>query len=177
MGERGPVVSNHKISFRAGKNLKTSVHKLDSDMVKLHHNYAIIRRKYVYSINFSGYINITKLRTCGDIPAAIEEICCLLQLPNKQPAYNIDNITASGHFGHTISLHKLQKYFAVHRGPQVIRFNFRPDYFCGANIKFAYGTIIIFHTGSFTIVGSKSKEDIQRLFSETKKILAEIKNV
>lgn len=172
LSEREPYISNLKVSFKVERNLKSTAHKLDSNKVKLHHNYAIIRHcDFVYSINYSGYVNITKLRTEGDIGRAITEICILLDLVDRPPSYRIDNITASGHFGRTVRLNRLGEYFQ--KSDNGVVFSFRPSYFCGANIKFGFGTIIIFHTGSFTIVGSKNREQVKQVFAKTKQILAE----
>ena len=176
-----PRISNYKISFHTRVPLKNilyniSVNDNTVESIDLEHNYAVLRAGgYVYSLNYSGFINITGLRTLTDIPSAIKVVCKLINLQSSDYTARIDNITASGTFGSLIPLHVVRYHFTKSE-PIPARFKYNPNFFSGATLKFydGRGTIILFSTGSYTIVGAKTFENIQSIFNETRKFLLQI---
>jgi len=177
-----PKIFNYKISFHTFKLLKQSILQLAKSkkkrrnrciLVKLLHNYAVINTKhFVFTINFSGFVNITKLRKEEDIPKAITLFCSLMKISPVKYSYRIDNITASGAFGAIIPLHKIKKHISEFHSSEPLRFRFNPSYFCGGNIKFfKFGTIVLFESGSYTIVGPKTALQVEHVYKETKRIL------
>jgi TATA-box binding protein (TBP) (component of TFIID and TFIIIB) len=170
-----PKISNYKISFHTGKPLQSAISKLVAGTngvlsVKELHNFAVVRTQcFVYTLNFSGFVNITKLRSSSQIHQAIAKLHKLIHLPARCYDYAIDNITASGAFGHYIPLHKL---IQVITQPFPARLTYRPNYFSGASLKYdGGGTIILFTTGTYIIVGARCRAKIQHIYKETLKIL------
>jgi Transcription factor TFIID (or TATA-binding protein, TBP) len=169
-----PVICNYKISFHTRIPLKRALELLQQQAeisVKLEHNYAVIRPKsHVYSINFSGYVNITKLRTLEAIEPAIDAFCSMVNIPRLPYKYNIDNMTASGRFGSVLPLHRIREHLLDSNCPA--RFRYKPSRFCGANLKyFGYGTIIFFQSGAYTVVGAKCVENINHVYEQTRYLL------
>jgi Transcription factor TFIID (or TATA-binding protein, TBP) len=166
-----PTISNYKISFPTGIPLSAKLRNIGK-FRKIHHNFAVIKRSnYVFSVNFSGYINITKLRNRSQFDDAIKVVCKHLHLQSSLYTPRIDNITASGTFGRTIPLHVVGRYFA--EGTTFpAKFKYNPNYFSGASIKFHDGgTIILFSTGSYTLVGCKTEDRIQIVYRNTHLLL------
>lgn len=182
-----PKIYNYKISFRTNLAFKQIVTGLKIGengvlSVKLLHNYAVLKAcGYVYSLNYSGFANVTSLKSQSDIDRSIKVLCKLARIPLKQFPYKIDNITASGTFGAPISLHRLQKYFTGESregGGEcsfTAQFTYNPNFFCGANLKYfgdGGGTIIIFTTGSYTVVGAKCINHVNEIYEQTKQMLS-----
>ena len=170
-----PKISNYKISYRTFQHLKTAIHKLKNEDVKFGKNFAVIRASgFVYTLNYSGYINITKIAHLLDAEKAITALHELIQIPKNCTGFNVDNITASGNFGCRVRIVDLKYFFDSNQN--LGKFCFRPSSFCGANIKYpSFGTIIIFDTGSYTIVGSKTSDQVNQVYHETRKILDSIR--
>jgi TATA-box binding protein (TBP) (component of TFIID and TFIIIB) len=159
-----PIVRNYKASFRTKHPL---IRQIDALMVsnpaciKKHHNFAVIRSGFVYTAYFSGFVNVTKVQRAEELDDAVANFCSLLQL-DKQQTFNIsvDNITASGHFGHTVSLTRL---WTRCRSLEDCQLSYKPHYFAGAFLKLKNCcTILIFSTGSYSIVGARNCNDIAR---------------
>ena len=196
---REPIVSNYKISFRTQTPLRLAVRKLEIDgrciceededdgpeakrtagscicSVKLLHNFAVVQTcRHVYTLNDSGFVNITKIRHLSDVEAAVTVLRQLVHLPQTD-CYSIcvDNVTASGAFGRPIPLHKLSSHVATHAACKVVKLGYRPNYFSGASVRYhgGGGTIILFTTGAFTIVGAKSDEQVWHIYRQTQRLL------
>jgi TATA-box binding protein (TBP) (component of TFIID and TFIIIB) len=82
----------------------------------------------------------------------------------------VDNITASGRFTHTVHLPSLKNI------PN-IQVRYKPDRFAGASVKYTAGcgsdcgTIVLFHSGSYIVVGAKSATQVDVLFQ---RVLADL---
>jgi TATA-box binding protein (TBP) (component of TFIID and TFIIIB) len=187
-----PIVKNYKISFRLPIRLQQPINSMrvaDIDStttsttvtsVKKHHNFAVIRTKgCVYIAFFSGFVNVTKLRTLTDAEEAVLAFKSLIGFKDIEdkgcPLYIIDNIIASGHFGHTVNIHNLRQICAADTTSgniQDIDFSYKPAYFAGAFLKLrGCGTILIFHSGAYSIVGAKSYTGVKHIFCRALELL------
>ena len=147
--------------------------------VKLLHNFAVVRTdRYVYTLNDSGFVNITKLRTLADADEAVRELREFAHLPATE-VYNfkIDNVTASGRLGYSkIPLHKLAAFVTTNACFQVAKCTYRPNYFSGASLKYhgGGGTAILFTTGAFTIVGAKCESQVSHVYKHTQRLVVSL---
>jgi TATA-box binding protein (TBP) (component of TFIID and TFIIIB) len=186
---RNPVINNIKISLRVKKevNLYNTLLELDrereqlnnlfgaqiavDDNIKRTNNFYVIRNKFVYTVFTSGFLNITKIKSFEDINKAIKRICSIYEIAECDISnYSMDNISANGSFGKKLNLIEVIKAVELSEGNFIP--NYKPAYFPGATLKhFKCGSIIIFASGSFNIVGAKSREDIDTIFHQTLKII------
>ena len=159
--ETSPKINNVKVHFKICKKVTLKDNLSHNCDTVWHHNFAVVRWRYVYTIWFnSGVINITGIPTIDDIRVAVADICELLEIRETDikcfPI--IDNITASGKLGKNIDLKKL-------KAAQKINIAYNPDIFTGAFCKTDNGTIIIFSTGSYNIVGAKCQHHVSTIFT------------
>jgi TATA-box binding protein (TBP) (component of TFIID and TFIIIB) len=177
-----PKIFNYKISFRTKIPFKIALAHLivgenEIKSIKILHNYMIVKthNNYVYSLNFSGFVNITGLKSENDIISAIKKLYELANQKIKRFRYNIDNITASGKFGCHIPLHTLRTYLNNHNINFPAQYTYNANFFCGGNLRYKNGgTIILFTTGSYTIVGVKCKKAIDTVFEDTMQLIEKI---
>jgi TATA-box binding protein (TBP) (component of TFIID and TFIIIB) len=174
--EGKPEVKNYKISFPTEikgirKILRCNVKK---KYIKFYHNFTVVRKKYVYIIFDSGYCNVTKISRKKKCERAIKYLYdFILKVKRlKVRKYQIDNITASGKFEFKLDLEKIRQHY-LKRGFTV---GYNPDQFAGASIRFMKGTINLFHTGTFTIVGAKKKKHFQGIYNSVRKNLLMLNN-
>jgi TATA-box binding protein (TBP) (component of TFIID and TFIIIB) len=165
--EYSPKVKNYKISFRTGISKIERIirkNKTLQDCCKFFHNFVVIRKRYVYTLFFSGFCNVTKIRkrrSCKKAKRYFYEKVLRFDKDDAGIKYKIDNITASGKLGYTLNLDRLRSHF-LGRG-NVVGYN--PDQFAGASIRLELATIVLFHSGAYTIVGAHRKRDVEKTFS------------
>jgi TATA-box binding protein (TBP) (component of TFIID and TFIIIB) len=181
-----PVISNYKVSVSLGhnKNIRNKVLELEKNDAewrkatnRLPHkkqcSFFILRelndnaRKAVFTVFYSGHINITKLKTLKDVELASYYICKRLNVSQSHP--RIDNITASGKLNLRGSVNKLKQicdYLAKRRNKCDIKsVSFDTQKFPGGFIRPAslVGTTLLFNTGKYVLVGSRSVENVTHL--------------
>jgi len=156
-----PKVKNIKIHFKVREKFKTlflkNINEL-KDVTIYHGNFGVIKKntylqnKYTY-IFFPdcGYINVTGLPNYSSLAPCVLELTSIFGLRNHELSPpRIDNITASGNFFCSIDLETLAQ--------QLLResfFCFRTNQFPGLIIRAKNGTILVFNSGKYTIVGLK----------------------
>lgn len=127
-------------------------------------NLGIIKTRFTFIISLtSGYVTITGLRFLSQIDEAREEILEILQLAGQSASpCTIHNICASGRFNDPIPLSGLRPILKKEDNCRVVS---NRQYFPGLFVKVApsLGTIILFQSGSYTIVGAKCLESIWRI--------------
>lgn len=163
-----PMVNNVKISFRIYKKIDLRSKLKNIDAVKWHGNFAVLRDQFTYVIFFNnGFINATGIRNEERVQAAIRHFFQIFQIKQERllKSFKIDNIQANGKYNFCINLSKLKAKAILKDTYNSIKLN--PYHFSGAIFKHPpYGTIIIFSTGSYIIVGSKCKEDYTHVFQQ-----------
>lgn len=163
--DSSPNIRNIKLHLRLkNKAYLSSSSVLSSVSNKTtHHNFYVVRKRFVYIIFYkNSFINITKIRSEQEIKSAILELSELLKITRRDilGTVVIDNITASGKFGKQINLLSFHQKNSLEFGT---RFNI--TCFPGLFIKLpGLGTIILFRTGSYTIIGAKCKTNINHIF-------------
>jgi TATA-box binding protein (TBP) (component of TFIID and TFIIIB) len=162
-----PVINNVKAHIVVSQTCVEEITKqLSIKNTKKHHNYLVIRERYTY-IFFpkKGHINITGIKTYSDIDNVIENLCKDFQLERAliSSSLTIDNITAGGDFGKKLDVGAIQEKLNKQKNEFTVKFD--RNYFPGAFCKtFQTGTIIIFRSGKYVIVGAKCLEDVNKIF-------------
>lgn len=141
---------------------------LETKEVKTYGNYKVLRDTFTYIIFPSnGFVNITGIKSLQDIPFNVtNQFCTSFSLVREDIGeLTIDNITAVGNFNRRINLEKLhhlansrKKYFTVHFDRQIF-----PGAFCKT---FGFGTLSVYASGKYVVVGAKCQERIQKLVEE-----------
>ena len=161
---RQPKIKNYKISFKI-RNFENFLTRMIGVKIKKYHNFIVVRseKKFVFTIfNSSGFVNATGIKTKEECEEARQFLIQLLQCEGSE--YKTDNICASGHFGKEINLLSMKKEFLKHKHC----FTFNPDQFAGASLKLhtTPGCMVIFSTGSYSILGVRDDREIQHLFEQ-----------
>lgn len=147
--------------------------------------------RYVY-VMFpeDNLVNVTGIPNLSSMGRAVYHLCKLLNLSKDyiDPlSLKIDNVTSSGRVTTSVNLPSLHRfllerertlytsnnstiaaYSVIHQRSQ-----FNPDFFPGLTIRFAtfpnnekLGTVVIFHTGRFNVVGVTSTDQIRQVVEE-----------
>lgn len=170
-----PVINNVKISIQSKVKIILN-HKAD-EHTKLHGNYAVIRLNFVYIVYFSGWVNITGIRGKTLIPEAVKELLMFTNLTHCDiHDITIDNISAAGSFGKHLTIRFIKKSLELIKCQTV--FDYKPGKFSGASIKFGKrnGTINLFTSGKYTIVGANTEERVLEVFRITANALFQESN-
>ena len=166
-----PSIKNIKIHFQSLYKAISVIKQVLEDKltsgehtIKKHNNFYVYREKYVYIIfPKRGYINCTKLSSYQDIKPAIDHFYTKFNIEKYDYFFKIDNIQASGQMiWKTIDLNKFKLYVNQKTNAKAV---YNPSHFPGLNIRVPNkGTIILFSSGKYTIVGSKEENDISIVF-------------
>ena len=164
------IVRNIKISLLLEptnfiqKNIQ--IFAFNKNVTKKKHSFFVVRNEFVYTIFYSGYINITGLKCNEDIKTSIMNILKLLKISSENIyKIKIDNIVASNLFNEKI---EIRKYILFLREKKYkIRYN--PHRFPGATLKLIKGSILFFVSGKFILLGFKNITD---LHCENKKFIS-----
>jgi TATA-box binding protein (TBP) (component of TFIID and TFIIIB) len=186
-----PSIKNVKIRLsilkQAIPKLKNRIHNLEQDYL-IKPTYLIIRRigNYVALKNFlfysiwenSGKINITGITSVDRISEAISEFASLFHIEENEICnITVDNIFASGTFGEIIHLRKLKhKINSLQTKTELYNFvcDFIPEKFPAAYCRChtraigekSKGTVAVFGSGKYNILGAKCQEDLISIFHE-----------
>ena len=145
--------------------------KVRSSFILRHEN------TYIYQLFTNGHINVTGLKKVEDAHQALTDIFHVLNLPTPvdDVPYKIDNIQCSGQLNfktHGLTLRQLcdgidtvKEQYGIHSVA------FEPARFPGAFIKFSCsvpakipkGTVLLFRSGKFVIVGLREVEHKNRI--------------
>lgn len=163
-----PKINNIKAHFELRQNCANNFKRRLQQRgdVTWHNNFAVVRDVYTYIIfPDKGFINITGIKSVCGTSEVISKFCKTFDLSEKDvfTELTIDNISSSGTFGRTINLDKLlqlinsaeKKEFTVHFDR-----NFYPGAFCK---KIGFGTVTVFSSGKYVIVGPKCSETVTHL--------------
>jgi TATA-box binding protein (TBP) (component of TFIID and TFIIIB) len=175
----GPTVKNVKGSFRLSNsvhlNEKANELELKEYNIKRFHNFFVLRSQYVYIVFYSGFVNVTGVKAIEEFPISVTNFLNIFDFENSdiiEPP-KIDNLTASGLFNiNPMFLSKLANCF--HKEDGIVKVTYKPVFFPSVIVKYiTIGTIMIYGSGRYNIVGSKSVDCIKEVHSKTIKILDE----
>lgn len=161
----GPyTVNNIKVSYKLEEEeeLKDLTLKEFAEshtaVTKITGNFFVLRDEFVYVIFYTGHVNCTKLKNLQDIELSRK----FLRL--TFPRYNVsegrvDNIVASGRVndGERINLFIFSQFLNRCSIPH----HFNPQHFPGLNVKFGDVTFVVFTSGKYIAVGSKSHDKLR----------------
>lgn len=154
-------VNNIKVSCKIeGDNIRNHLKEFSksSKLVTLvKNNFFVLRQRYVYVIFFAGHVNITKLKSKKDVRRAQKILLLSVGSSLSITTPEIDNISASGVAkSGPINLFTLAKYL----NERNYKFRFNPHRFPGLNLRIKTATFVIFTSGKFVLVGTKSKKEL-----------------
>jgi TATA-box binding protein (TBP) (component of TFIID and TFIIIB) len=161
-----PVINNIKFRFTISyDNIPALIKSLQKRFrVRTYGNFAVLRTpQATYTIYYSKCINVTGISKFTLIPQAIKTFCTIIKISRITSSITIDNITANGRFQQAVPLFKLCHAINLKTSLQCTP-SFDPTYFPGAVIRSNRGTIIVFGTGSYVVVGCKTQLEINTLF-------------
>ena len=175
-----PVIRNIKLSFKVKKNQLQSLKKTLERLLVRSPTLFIQKQNFVLcklSVSFSifitsGHINATGIKRFEDINRCFQLFHSMFKVSRKNTfKFQVDNITASGNWGEKIKLDKLKQIINSEKNADVL-VSFDSNRFPGAFIKFKnMGTLSIFKSGKYNIVGAKNHTQIDNIFQLTWKIL------
>lgn len=168
--KKKPDIKNIKGHFKLKNGVRIDQNILNLEIkfplcVKRFHNFIVIKLDFVYTIFLqAGFINVTKIKSFINISESVKHFCNILHISRSNISLvTIDNITASGSFCQEVNLLNLH-----YQDDNDCTKRFDCNYFPGAFVKFNnLGTIIVFRTGSYTIIGAKSISSVTSIFLKT----------
>ena len=145
---------------------------------KVYNNFIVIKFIYTFIIfPKKGFINITGIKNFAAYERVIPLFCDLFQAGNSNLESSklvIDNISASGDFHQTVNLVKLQQMINAGEYPNITT-HFDRNFFPGAFCKIVgLGTVTVFQSGKFVIVGSKCQEHVDQVTKLMSAIINEL---
>lgn len=165
-------LSNEKIHLPLARD-DTLLLASDSTSVKHVNNFVIIRvSKIVFTIfHKSGHVNVSGVRDFSKIEEALRIFNDLFKTEVTEKKIIIDNTTSSGSlfdsstseaaYSKRIDLRELKRRVDL-LGSEDISLSLRPHFFPGAVFRRrGKGTLIIFATGKFIIVGAKNRLQVR----------------
>lgn len=170
MGEIA-VIKNIKIHFEIKKNILKHFQQRVQELnfcghITKHTNFITLTKKNTdYAAPFTyiifptrGFINATGIKNYNQLEECVGNFCAAFHLGLHQlkPKISVDNITASGRFEREIDLREI--FLLLQRGPHVTIYNV--NHYPGLKFKVCnLGTVILFSSGKYTIVGLKCLRD------------------
>ena len=170
-----PKIVNIKFSFAVSKakcDVKKKLQELEDWIsVKHHCNYSVLRAEKpgcVFIIFHTGFVNCTGTPDHANIHESVRLFCTLFSIHRRDIGrFRIDNISATAHLGHCITLRTLNSNEDCIR--QVL---YNPERFAGAHIKITEGgCCIVFANGKIVIVGAKTQAHMNRMFAAAKHVV------
>jgi TATA-box binding protein (TBP) (component of TFIID and TFIIIB) len=176
MSEKPCKINNYKISFHTKLTDIVELIRAVEDhtsICKFYSNFVVIRKKFVYTVFFSGFCNVTKIKRKRHCQKAktyfFTRVLQREDLEEKAGKIKINNITASGRFAHRIDLERARRELMI-KGYTV---GYKPDHFAGASVRLHKATVNLFHSGAYTIVGGKKKCHVKNTFRSITSLLQE----
>lgn len=180
-----PQVKHYKISFDLNRDLRAALQKLvgkGGKGEKLGPNYAVIvRRAFKYVVFFNGFVNAVGIKKEEEIREAVDLFKNLVNVPpDLEVKYRVDNLTLSGHFAIDLSLSEIARgLLNILEGESEPKISFKPAFFTAVHVRHSKGcdlggTFAIFHTGRYSLVGVKTVDRANTVFSKTSLLLAKV---
>lgn len=177
-------VKTHIYLTEEGRDrLLTNIKLFDISIVR-HHNFTVSRdphgtRRVYIVFEKEGFVNITGIRELSSLKDVIPQLCLhfsLLPTDVASPQPLIDNISASGSFNCRVDLNRLRNILGIkgrHNGYFTVILN--RNKFPGASCRTkGFGTITVFSTGKYVIVGSKCVEGMDRIFLKMSDVITSL---
>ena len=186
-----PLTNNVKIHFKISQsecinliNILQILTYSPNIILTKHQNFIIVKVLSPTSLTFTlfckeGYINATGIKNFISIASCLNTFQLLFNIPPRNIlSLTVDNSTSSGTFGKNINLAEVKrkinsiKYLSSVKVSSKFNLNFFPAVF----IKFVgKGTIAIFQTGKYNIIGAKCPNNILHIFQSIQTLLETMK--
>lgn len=161
-----PRINNVKLHILLTEDgieiLKTSLLKIEK---KSFNNFCVVKNGFTYIIfSNKGFVNITGIRGFSQLVDVVPHFCEVFNLKPSHISSDIviDNISAAGNFHQRVNLEALWKQVGE---TFCVRYN--RDRFPGAFCKKKkFGTLTLFPSGLYVIVGCKSATHVQAIYLE-----------
>ena len=164
---RYPIVSNIKFRFTIQCESMSALVTLLKERfnARTYGNFAVLRIvRTTYTVYSNKCVNVTGVRNFSLMQEAVQLFCSAIGISQEHDTSPtiIDNLTANGHFQQRVSLFELCQ--TINANPQrSFQPTFNPNYFPGAILRSGQGTITVFGTGSYVVVGCKTRDKIETL--------------
>ena len=143
--------------------------------LKFYNNFLVLKSNYTYIIFKNGTVNLTGLKGTSELENVFTRFSQDFQIQeNLLPKeFIIDNITAHGTFNQQINLRKIQLFLEKDSNNTEIETKLNLSYFPALICKDynKKGTILIFGSGNFTIVGVKREEDLKDIYFKASQLI------
>lgn len=169
-------IANIKISVNVGKN-EERIKELFRCSPRWG-NFIVLRRRYVFTIFSNGHVNVTGIPNLKGIEDCLKVLQKLLKSTNKDNfSWKIDNICARGSTGlpcillrpfYNVLIHHQKHCFLA---SFLIRIRFEPEKFPALQLKTRLGSILIFGSGKYILVGYRQALDAFFLLTLLKHVL------
>lgn len=160
------TISNVKLSVKTSNSYTLeellNLCKEHNLQYKKFHNFVVILCKFKYIIFKKGkksvnHINITHIKNNYEISDAITFLKSNLDIDVEVSSCIVDNITVSALCPHKVNL---PNFFLSNKD---LKLSYNNEKFPGLFVKLGNGTIILFSSGKFVIVGIKDESKIADL--------------
>lgn len=153
---------------------KSSGEKIGDDrkrLFKKHHNFVVFRNSFVFIIFANnGTVNITGINSFDRICEALQNFHRVFGIGREEITdVIVDNVSANGDFGRIICLRDLKHLINEQENEEQLisaasfNVNYFPAVFCKT---FSIGTILVFNSGKFNIVGAKCQSHVTKIYLE-----------
>mgnify|MGYP003519299646 CR=1 FL=1 len=178
-----PIIYNVKISFEVNLNDIDKIFKICNDInnnmkISYFKNFITITNRFIFFIHekldqtkkngksYSKCINITKIKNIENMKIAISHFCEMFDISEGSITnIKINNMTASGCLGKRIKLNYFYSNNILLKSNKFITIKYNISIFPGMFCKTKYGTILLFQSGKYSIVGVKSEEDMLKIYN------------
>ena len=159
------IITNFKGHFRYtnSEENKRRVRNLtsgDKCSVKHHANFTVLKSEFTFVVFWTaGFVNVTKVRRLDQLnTSVVREFGNITGIFSANSPI-VDSIHAKGSVTLTHPLRTL------HESAIQLGFNaeLRPSYFSGLIVRSAEGTLIVFQSGKYFILGSKTVDNTEKV--------------
>lgn len=168
-----PTVHNVKCRFNTKKSIVIPT-QLKRRVSNFYNFYVLRLSHYTFTVfQKTSFVNVTGVRNFEDIDNALFIFNVYLNQKVEKEDIVIDCTTASGKTvgGKTLDLVRIKNYIDRNKSEDATA-SFNPHYFPAAIVRRKkQGTTILFRSGSYIIVGSKSSEGIKSVYKSTCRML------
>ena len=135
-----------------------------------HNNFVVVKEDLTYIIFPDiGFVNITGIKDFSFLERIIPRFCETFSVRGEDVTSQlvIDNISAAGDFHRLIDLSSLQQKINLPEERRRFSFHLDRNFFPGAVCKsVGLGTITVFPSGKYVIVGVRCQADVNRIFQK-----------
>jgi TATA-box binding protein (TBP) (component of TFIID and TFIIIB) len=140
----------------------------------------VFRNSFVFVIFFSsGVVNVTGIKSFGYITQALQTFCTTFKIKRRHiQDLVIDNVSANGQYNCPIDLSLLKQVINQRDNKEdnlISSASFNNSYFPAAFCRtYSVGTILVFGSGRYNIVGAKCQSHVLEIYNEMLAIVSSL---